>query len=156
MAAYAEKGLASMDQALRLSDDYFVLDRDAFLRRWLPGKSAEIRRQTTGTSWKQIVEALDNPVQQKIVADDREQTNVLVLAGPGSGKTRVLVHRIAYLIRVKREDPRGILVLSYNRHAAAEIRARLRHLIGDDANGVAVSTCHALAPLQTTTILTAS
>jgi len=145
MAAYAEKGLDSMDQALRLSEDYFVLDRDKFVRRWLPGRDVEIRRQTTGTSWKAIVESLDNPVQQKIVSDDREQTNVLVLAGPGSGKTRVLVHRIAYLIRVKREDPREILVLSYNRHAAAEIRARLRYLIGDDAIGVTVSTCHALA-----------
>jgi ATP-dependent DNA helicase RecQ len=57
----------------------------------------------------------------------------------------VLVHRIAYLVRVKREDPRGILVLTYNRHAAAEIRERLRRLIGDDAAGVTVSTCHALA-----------
>jgi ATP-dependent DNA helicase RecQ len=145
MAAYAEKGLTAMDQAQRLSEDYFVLEKDAFLRRWLPGKGAELRRQTTGTSWKAIVDTLENPVQQRIVADDREQTNVLVLAGPGSGKTRVLVHRIAYLIRVKREDPRGILALSYNRHAAAEIRARLRHLIGDDANYVTVSTCHALA-----------
>jgi ATP-dependent DNA helicase RecQ len=145
MAAYAELGLAAMDRALKLSEDYFVLDGDTFMRRWLPGRGSEIRRQTTGTSWKAIVEALENPVQQKIVADDREQTNVLVLAGPGSGKTRVLVHRVAYLIRVKREDPRDILVLSYNRHAAAEIRARLRHLIGDEAHYVTVSTCHALA-----------
>ncbi len=145
MAAYAEKGLEAMDQAQRLSEDYFVLDRDAFLRRWLPGRGTEIRRQTTGTSWRTIVDALDNPVQAGIVRDDREQTNVLVLAGPGAGKTRVLVHRIAYLIRVRREDPRGILVLTYNRHAAAEIRERLRRLIGDDAAGVTVSTCHALA-----------
>jgi ATP-dependent DNA helicase RecQ len=143
MAAYAEKGLAAMDQAQRLSEDYFVLDSDAFLRRWLPGRGAEIRRQTTGTSWKTIVDALDNPVQQEIVRDDRDQTNGLVLAGPGSGKTRVLVHRIAYLIRVRREDPRGILVLTYNRHAAVEIRERLRRLIGDDAAWVTVSTCHA-------------
>ena len=145
MAAYAEKGLAAMDQAQRLSEDYFVLDRDAFLRRWLPGRGTEIRRQTTGSSWRTIVDALENQGQAEIVRDDREQTNVLVLAGPGSGKTRVLVHRIAYLIRVKREDPRGILVLTYNRHAAAEIRERLRRLIGDDAAGVTVSTCHALA-----------
>jgi ATP-dependent DNA helicase RecQ len=145
MAAYAEKGLADMPNALSLSEDYFVLDRDAFLRRWLPGRGTEYRRQTTGASWRTIVEALDNPIQAEIVRDDREQTNVLVLAGPGSGKTRVLVHRIAYLIRVRREDPRGILVLTYNRHAAAEIRERLRRLIGDDAAGVTVSTCHALA-----------
>jgi Superfamily I DNA and RNA helicases len=145
MAAYAERGLAAMDQAVRLSEDYFVLEREAFLRRWMPGQGVELRRQTTGASWKAIVGSLDNPVQQKIVSDHREETSVLVLAGPGSGKTRVLVHRIAYLIRVRREDPRGILVLTYNRHAAAEIRIRLRHLIGDEANAVTISTCHALA-----------
>ena len=82
---------------------------------------------------------------RQIVADDRQQTNVLVLAGPGSGKTRVLVHRIAYLIRVRRENPWSILALAYNRHAAVEIRRRLEELIGDDARGVIVLTCHALA-----------
>ena len=145
MAAYAETGLERIDEAVRLSGDYFALDQDSFLRRWMPGRGTELRRQTTGRAWKQIVEDLGNPVQQEIVADDREETNVLVLAGPGSGKTRVLVHRIAYLLRVKREDPGGILVLAYNRHAAAEIRARLRHLVGEDAARVTVSTCHALA-----------
>lgn len=142
---FARAVLCWCPQAQRLSEDYFVLEKDAFMKRWMPGRGAEIRRQTTGTSWRAIVEALNNPVQQKIVSDDREATNVLVLAGPGSGKTRVLVHRIAYLIRVKREDPRGILVLTYNRHAAAEIRVRLRHLIGDEAFGVVISTCHSMA-----------
>ncbi len=145
MAAYAEKGLERIDEAQRLSADYFTLDQDRFLRRWMPGRSSEIRRQTTGRAWKQIVEDLCNPIQQEIVADDREETNVLILAGPGAGKTRVLVHRIAYLLRVKREDPRGILVLTYNRHAAGEIRARLRHLVGEDSALVTISTCHALA-----------
>jgi len=42
----------------------------------------------------------------------------------------VLVHRIAYLVRVRREDPRGILALAFNRHAAVEIRERLAKLIG--------------------------
>jgi len=79
------------------------------------------------------------------VADDRETTNVLVLAGPGSGKTRVLVHRIAYLVRVRRENPHGIVALAYNRHAAVQIRQRLCELIGDDARGVTVLTLHALA-----------
>ena len=145
MAAYAETGLVDMDLATRLAGDYFHLDRDAFLRRWLPGRGTELRRQTTGASWKAIVTALENPAQADIVRDDRERTNVLVLAGPGSGKTRVLVHRIAYLIRVKREDPRGILVLTYNRHAAAEIRERLQLLVKEDAASVTVMTCHALA-----------
>ncbi len=145
MAAYAEAGLTSMPDAIRLTEDYFALDQEGFMGRWMKGKATEVKRQTTGTSWKNVVEALGNADQQKIVADDRDATNVLVLAGPGSGKTRVLVHRIAYLIRVRREDPRSILVLSYNRHAAVEIRVRLRHLVGDEAFGVTVSTCHAMA-----------
>ena len=145
MARYAERGLASMPEAERLSRDYFAMDNDRFLQTWLPDSGPELRRQTMPSSWKAIVEDLGNPVQQKIVADDREATNVLVLAGPGSGKTRVLVHRIAWLIQVRRADPRGILVLCYNRHAAAEIRVRLGALIGDAAGLVTVSTCHALA-----------
>ncbi len=145
MATYAETGLSSMPDAIRLSEDYFLLNKDQFLKRWMPGKASQIRRQTTGKSWKSIVEDLGNKTQQEIVTDERDRTNVLILAGPGSGKTRVLVHRIAYLLRIKREDPRGILVLAYNRHAAAEIRARLRALVGDDAVGVTISTCHALA-----------
>ena len=145
MAAYAHKGLETMPEALRLSEDYFVLDKTAFIRRWMPGRGLELRRQTTSPSWDAIVKDLGNSAQEEIVADDREQTNVLVLAGPGSGKTRVLVHRIAYLIRVRREDPRGILVLTYNRHAAAEIRERLKLLIGEDSAPVTICTCHALA-----------
>ncbi len=145
MAEFAQRGLGSMADALRLAVDYFVLDRDDFLRRWLADRKEEIARQTTPESWRTIVDSLRNPIQRRIVADDREQTNVLVLAGPGSGKTRVLVHRIAYLIRARRENPRGILALAYNRHAAVEIRRRLAELIGDDARGVMVFTCHALA-----------
>ena len=145
MAEYVQRGLESMANALRLALDYFTLREEHFLARWLPNRDNEISRQTTPESWRTIVESLNNPVQRRIVVDDREHTNVLVLAGPGSGKTRVLVHRIAYLIRVKREDPRGILALAYNRHAAVEIRRRLGELIGDDARGVMVLTCHALA-----------
>ncbi|MYA96560.1 MAG: RecQ family ATP-dependent DNA helicase [Nitrospinae bacterium] len=145
MAEYAERGLDAMREALRLAMDYFTLKEEAFLARWLPGRDRDIGRETTPASWRAIVESLKNPDQQRIVADDREQTNVLVLAGPGSGKTRVLVHRIAWLIRVRREDARSILALAYNRHAAVDIRRRLKDLIGDDARGVTVLTCHALA-----------
>ena len=144
MAEFAARGLEAMVDAVRLAMDYFNLDRETFLERWLPDRQAEIARETTPEAWRAIVEEL-SPAQRRIVADEREQTNVLVLAGPGSGKTRVLVHRIAYLVRVRRENPRGILALAYNRHAAVEIRRRLVGLIGDDARSVTVMTCHALA-----------
>ena len=145
MAEYAQRGLRSTADALRLAMEYFTLREEDFLHRWLPQRETETSRQTLPESWRAIVESLNNPVQRRIVADDREQTDVLVLAGPGSGKTRVLVHRIAYLVRVRRENPRGILALAYNRHAAVDIRKRLAELIGDDALGVMTLTCHALA-----------
>ena len=145
MAEYAQQGLESTTDAVRLAMDYFSLNQEAFLQRWLPDRQRELSRQTTPESWQTIVDNLNNPIQRRIVADDREQTNVLVLAGPGSGKTRVLVHRIAYLIRARRENPRSILALAYNRHAAVEIRRRLEGLVGEDARSVLVLTCHALA-----------
>ncbi|MXW46191.1 MAG: AAA family ATPase [Gammaproteobacteria bacterium] len=144
MAEFAARGLEAVSDALRLAMDYFGMERDDFLNRWLPNRDAETARETTPETWRSIVEDL-SPAQRQIVTDSREQTNVLVLAGPGSGKTRVLVHRIAYLLRVRRARPRSILALAYNRHAAVEIRRRLTRMVGDDARGVTVLTCHALA-----------
>ena len=145
MKEYAEIGLESMSDAIRMTVDYFTLDQADFLRRWLPGRQKEIERQTTQASWQNIVKVLNNPDQERIVADEREQTNVLALAGPGSGKTRVLVHRIAYLLRVRRENPRSIVALTYNRHAAVDIRQRIAQQVGQDARGVTILTCHSLA-----------
>ena len=145
VAEYARLGMDDIGLALRLAMDYFELDNDAFVGKWFKGKERAIRRETLPDHYAEIVTGLKNPVQESIVADDRERTNALVLAGPGSGKTRVLVHRIAWLIRVRREDPGRILALTYNRHAAVEARRRLNALIGNDARRVNVMTCHALA-----------
>ena len=135
MAEFATRGLATMAEALRLAMDYFSLEQQTFVDRWLPRRQAETKRETTAETWRAVVEAL-SPMQRSIVVDDREQSNTLVLAGPGAGKTRVLVHRIAYLLRVRRENPRGIVALAYNRHAATQIRRRLTEMVGDDARGV--------------------
>ncbi len=66
------------------------------------GVSVHPRRYTMRDYPTSFRSGSKNPIQQRIVADNREQTNVLALAGPGSGKTRMLVHRIAYLVRPRR------------------------------------------------------
>ncbi len=145
MAQYAEQGAQDIAHALRLAMDYFSMPEDDFINRWLAHQKPQLKLQTTPQSYEAIVASLHNPAQRRIVADDRENTNVLILAGPGSGKTRTLVHRIAYLIRVRREPPDSIIALAYNRHAAAQIRRRLYQLIGEDANHVLSLTLHSLA-----------
>ncbi len=83
-----------------------------------------------------------NDVQKEIVCDT--EGKVLVLAGAGSGKTRVLTHRVAYLVQEKGIKGYSILAITFTNKATAEMRNRLNVLLGED-NGVWVSTFHSLA-----------
>ena len=145
MNEYGRTGLARMDRAHRLAQDYFTLPESQFQKLWLAHQGKDLLVQTSIESYQRIIRALRNPNQEAIVANDDERQNTLVLAGPGSGKTRTLVHRIAYLVRVKRERPHSIIALAYNRHAAVSIRQGLANLIGDDARHVLTMTLHSLA-----------
>ncbi len=71
--------------------------------------------------------------------------NVLVLAGAGCGKTRVLVHRIAWLIQAENVSPYGILAVTFTNKAAREMRSRIEELLGMPPGGMWVGTFHGLA-----------
>ncbi len=115
-----------------------------FRRHYFGDDSQMLDRATSRESYAAIVESLRNDAQEQIVAASTEH-NLLVLAGPGSGKTRVVVHRCAYLLRIERIRPERILVICFNRSAMHELRIRLRDLVGDLARQMAVHTYHSLA-----------
>ena len=70
--------------------------------------------------------------------------NLLILAGAGSGKTRVLVHRIAWHIATGEANPQGILAVTFTNKAAAEMRSRIERLLGQSIHGMWVGTFHGL------------
>lgn len=92
-----------------------------------------------------VSEILDplNDVQRQAVTS--EARNLLVLAGAGSGKTRVLVHRIAWMLQVDQLSPHSIMAVTFTNKAAAEMRVRIETLIGHSSGGMWVGTFHGLS-----------
>ena len=89
-----------------------------------------------------LLDAL-NPAQREAVS--APAGHLLVLAGAGSGKTRVLTHRIAWLIEVERVPPWAILAVTFTNKAAGEMRGRLDALLAGRTQGLSVGTFHGIA-----------
>ncbi len=127
--------LADESSCRNLINDYFNLPKDEFCQTYpelCDDKSEE----------RLIIEPLDDTQKTIVRADDPA---IAVIAVPGSGKTRTIVHRIAYLVKVGRVLPNRILALAYNRNAVRELRIRLQGLLGHFASWIKVYTFHGLA-----------
>jgi len=89
-----------------------------------------------------ILNPLNDAQREAVTADTG---NVLVLAGAGSGKTRVLVHRIAWLIRALGVAPQAVLAVTFTNKAAREMRGRIESILAMPTQGLWVGTFHGLA-----------
>src|SRR5512137_2133528 len=87
---------------------------------------------------------LDNLNDEQREAVLQARGPLLILAGAGSGKTRVIAYRIAYLVGAGLADPREILAVTFTNKAADEMRTRVETLVGSASDGVWISTFHAM------------
>lgn len=144
MMEFCAKALAKIAEALSLVFDYFSMDRLAFIEKYFEDRKELIDKATTQEAYRRIVEDLANPIQISVVGSPTDQS-MLILAGPGAGKTTVIIHRCAYLLDVERVPARQILILCFNHNSAVAMRKRLKQLVGQDARGVTVATYHGAA-----------
>src|SRR5207244_3995450 len=116
--------------------------RQAFARTDGPGRDVRDYSSVMSTLLEEKLTAGLNPAQREAVL--HVNGPLLVLAGAGSGKTRVLTSRIARLIDVEGVDPRQILAVTFTNKAAGEMKERIGRLLGADPAGMWVGTFHAI------------
>ena len=137
---YARKMIKNYNEALRFVDDYFNLNYPSFLNKYFPGsRETEIKRTLTPEKFKKLFGSLS--VNQLAIINQREQ-HIVVAAGPGSGKTRVLVHKLASLLLTEDVKHEQLLMLTFSRAAATEFKKRLIDLIGNAAAYIEIKTFH--------------
>ena len=138
---YAKKMIDDYAGALKFVDDYFQLNFPSFLSKYFKGsREFEIKRNITPKKYKQLFDSLSD-VQRRII-DDKDSRYIVVAAGPGSGKTKVLVHKLASLLLMEDVKHEQLLMVTFARAAATEFKKRLIELIGNAANFIDIKTFH--------------
>jgi superfamily I DNA/RNA helicase len=144
MGRYAELLPKNPKRADEYLDDYFTLEWDSFTKKHFTERERKnLTIPIRAEHYDKVFGSLTK--EQLDVVKTKTNENHLILAGPGSGKTHVLVLRIFHLIKVRNVPARSIAVLAYNRHAAVELRRRLKRLLPKDWQDIGVHTFHGLA-----------
>jgi ATP-dependent DNA helicase RecQ len=138
---YAKTMINDYKAALQFVEDYFQLNYNSFLNKYFPGsKRDNLKLKMTPNKFKQLFGEL-SPSQVKII-NDNEAKYMVVTAGPGSGKTKVLVHKLASLLLMEDVKHEQLLMLTFSRAAAIEFKKRLIKLIGNAALWIDIKTFH--------------
>lgn len=138
---YANMMVRDYQQALQFVKDYFHMDYKQFITKYFKGsRRQEIERNITAAQYQKLFGELSS-VQREIIDDDISRY-IVVTAGPGSGKTRVLVHKLASLYQLEDVKQDQLLMLTFSRAAATEFKRRLYDLIGNAAHYVDIQTFH--------------
>lgn len=138
---YANLMVRDYHAALQYVQDYFQMDYRKFVIKYFKGDRAnEIQRNLTPQKYKQLFGQLSK--RQMDIISDKGSRCIVVAAGPGSGKTRVLVHKLASLLLLEDVKHEQLLMLTFSRAAATEFKQRLMELIGNAAHFVEIKTFH--------------
>ena len=138
---YANLMVRDYNAALQFVQDYFNMDFKKFIATYFKGDRAkEIERNITPEKYNQLFGELSD--KQAEIINDADSKYIVVAAGPGSGKTRVLVHKLASLLLLEDVKHEQLLMLTFSRAAATEFKKRLIGLIGNAANFVEIKTFH--------------
>lgn len=138
---YANMMVSDKNRAMEYVHDYFVLDFKAFIKKYFDSKEAKrIDRNISEKKYEDLFGSLTGT--QSDIINDSESRFIVVPAGPGSGKTYVLVRKLASLILLEDVKSEQLLMLTFSRAAAVEFKKRLRDLIGNAAEYVEIKTFH--------------
>jgi ATP-dependent DNA helicase RecQ len=138
---YANLMVRDYNGALQYVQDYFQMDYKKFVAKYFKGERVgEIQRNLTPGKYHQLFGQLSK--RQMEIISDKESRCIVVAAGPGSGKTRVLVHKLASLLLLEDVKHEQLLMLTFSRAAATEFKQRLMGLIGNAAHFVEIKTFH--------------
>ena len=138
---YANLMVKDYHAALQYVQDYFQMDYRKFVTKYFKGdRASEIQRNLTPQKYNQLFGQLSK--RQMEIITDKDSRCIVVAAGPGSGKTRVLVHKLASLLLLEDVKHEQLLMLTFSRAAATEFKQRLMELIGNAAHFVEIKTFH--------------
>lgn len=138
---YANLMVRDYNTALQYVQDYFQMDYKRFVSKYFKGnRTHEIERNLTPEKYEQLFGSLSQ--KQMEIISDKDSRCIVVAAGPGSGKTRVLVHKLASLLLLEDVKHEQLLMLTFSRAAAIEFKQRLMKLIGNAAHFVEIKTFH--------------